>query len=54
MILGTAMAGMALTSCLDEYPRGEVEEAEAYTSVAYIEPAMACKGRYVVSMTGIP
>ena len=37
LILGTAMAGMTLTSCLDEYPKGEVEEAEAYTSVAYIE-----------------
>jgi len=30
-------AGMLLTSCLDEYPKGQIEEAEAYTSAAEIE-----------------
>jgi hypothetical protein len=37
LILGTMMAGLSLTSCLEEYPKGQIEEDEVYMSASEIE-----------------
>ncbi len=37
LIFSTLLAGLTLTSCLEEYPKGQIEEDDAYTSASAIE-----------------
>ena len=37
LLFGTLWVGLTLSSCLEEYPKGQVEEDEAYSSAAEIE-----------------
>jgi len=37
LIFSTILAGISLTSCLEEYPKGQIAEDDAYTSAADIE-----------------
>ncbi len=37
LLFGTLLAGLTFNSCLEEYPKGKIEEDDAYTSAVEIE-----------------